>query len=133
MSKDFNFFKVDSERLKSVFADLKEILKGKREVILAIVFGGVLRRSVVRDIDLAVYLDSSLVGDEIDAAVYSEKLSKELSNRIGIPVDVVVINFAPMWLKKRILEGRVLIDRDPILRLSLKLAVMDNLVKRFHK
>ena len=56
-----------------------------------------------------------------------------LSNRIGIPVDVVVINFAPMWLKKRILEGRVLIDRDPILRLSLKLAVMDNLVKRFHK
>ena len=42
---------------------MKEILKGKREVILAIVFGGVLRRSVVRDIDLAVYLDSSLVGD----------------------------------------------------------------------
>lgn len=131
MSGDFRFFEVDLDRLEGIFKGLRESLEKRVEIVFAIVFGGVIERSFVRDVDLAIYLNSKLIGDEVDAAVYSERLSKELSDKLGIPIDVVVLNFAPMWLRRRILRGRVLIDRDQILRLSLKLAVMDNLVERF--
>ncbi|MEM1697595.1 MAG: hypothetical protein QXE91_01780 [Thermofilaceae archaeon] len=42
---------------------------------------------------MGVYL-GGFRGDDIDAAVYAEKLSVELAEQAGVPVDVVVLNYA---------------------------------------
>ena len=76
---------------------------------------------------MGVYL-GGFRGDDIDAAVYAEKLSVELAEQAGVPVDVVVLNYAPMWLRLRALKGRVIVDKDPLLRLALKLAAIDNAI-----
>jgi len=39
-----------------------------------------------------------------------------------------VLNYAPMWLRLRALKGRVIVDKDPLLRLALKLAAIDNTI-----
>ncbi|MEM4959613.1 MAG: hypothetical protein QXX12_07085 [Nanopusillaceae archaeon] len=54
---------------------------------------GFLGRPVFRDLDVGVYL-GGFRGDDIDAAVYAEKLSVELAEQAGVPVDVVVLNYA---------------------------------------
>ncbi|MEM4639012.1 MAG: hypothetical protein QW394_08710 [Thermofilaceae archaeon] len=76
---------------------------------------------------MEVYL-GGFRGDDIDAAVYAEKLSVELAEQAGVPVDVVVLNYAPMWLRLRALKGRVIVGKDPLLKLALKLAAIDNAI-----
>ncbi|MEM2372682.1 MAG: hypothetical protein QW291_09210 [Thermofilaceae archaeon] len=41
---------------------------------------------------MGVYL-GGFRGDDIDAAVYAEKLSVKLTKQAGVPVDVVVLNY----------------------------------------
>lgn len=113
------------EEREAVIREISKALEAKEEVIFAVVFGGFLERPVFRDLDVGVYL-RSYQGDAIDAAVYAERLSAELTKRTGIPVDVVVLNHAPMWLRFKALKGRVIVDKDPVLRLALWLAAMDN-------
>jgi len=120
------------EEREAIINRLCELLKSKSEVVFAVVFGGFLEKQLFRDLDLGVYI-KNFRGDIIDAAVYAEKLSAELTREIGIPVDVVVLNYAPMWLRLRALKGKVIIDKDPILRLALKLAAIDNNIASFYK
>lgn len=103
---------------------LRAALTDRDEVLFALVFGSFLDAHVFHDLDLAVYVRG--LQDVLDSAVYAEKLSAELTKILSLPVDVVVLNHAPMWLRLRALKGVVVVDRDPLLRLALKLAAMDN-------
>ena len=89
-----------------------------------------------RDIDIGVYLahGTRAGGDIVEAALYAEELSVELSRLVGLPVDVVVLNHAPAWLLHRALRGRVILDRDPVLRARLYLMALDTLSPaRWHR
>jgi len=115
------------EEREAVIKLVSRALEERKEIVFAVVFGGFLERPVFRDLDVGVYL-GGFRGDAIDAAVYAEGLSVELTKRAGVPVDVVVLNYAPMWLRLRALKGRVIVDKDPLLRLALKLAAIDNTI-----
>ena len=118
-------YSLPMEERNKIIERLRDALKPRNDLIFAVVFGSFLENQFFRDIDLGVYL-KDFNGDEIDAAVYAERLSAELTKKIRIPIDVVVLNYAPMWLKLRALKGKTIIDKDPTLRLALKLATMDN-------
>ncbi|RLI13699.1 nucleotidyltransferase domain-containing protein [Candidatus Bathyarchaeota archaeon] len=114
---------------------LTKILASRPEPVFAVVFGGFLEDRPFRDLDIGIYLSHTVraAKDVIEASLYAEELASDLSSLIGLPVDVVVLNHAPIWLLHRALRGRVLVDRDPIFRIKLYLMALDNMaVGRWH-
>ena len=114
-----------SEELRErVLSQLKVALEGHWEVLLAAAFGSFVERDLARDVDVAVYLPGGV--DILNAAAYAEELSAELSRRVGLPVDVAVLNFAGEGLLMRaILKGRLLVVRDPRLAVGFYLLAVE--------
>ena len=128
MFREGKAFKVSPEEREKIMAILKNFLELKEEVLLAVVFGGFLENRKIHDIDVGVYLDSSKFEDWLDMLSFSEELSKEISEKIEIPVDIVLLNEAPQWLRYRAFKGIILVDKNPILRISLVNAAKENIL-----
>ena len=91
----------------AVFKKLVSLLDGIPEVKIAVLFGSVLRRCYVRDVDLGVYMDP-----EPDLKGFIA-FCNMIEDVLGIPVDVVPLKNAPPKLRlKALLMGRRLIVRD---------------------
>ena len=120
----------DKER-KQAIEVLAETLFQREEVVLALVFGGLIRRDKpVRDIDVAIYTDYK-VGPE-EWPEYIDKLrtvlEKRLRGTLGIlkAVDLVLLEYAPPRLRAKALKkGIVLVNRAPGLRGLLLLHAQD--------
>jgi len=93
--------------LEELVPRLREFFRDKREILLAVVFGSATRRSLVRDLDLAI-----LLGEKLDLMRFC-RLMAELEDLAGIPVDLVPIDKAPpMIALKALREGRIVFVRD---------------------
>lgn len=101
--EEIKYFKV---RLEDVVEKLKEYFSSRGDALIAILFGSILRRSIVRDIDVAVYVaDGSL--DKI------LRIGWELEKTLRTPVDIVPLEQLPPRLKLKILlKGRPIIIRS---------------------
>ena len=120
---------------------LAEVLGGREEIELAMVFGGVLvEGKPVRDIDVAVYTGYRVPPE--DWPVYVDELrnilEKALWRRVGLlkAVDVVLLEYAPPVLAAKILRtGRILVERRPGLHalLLLHAADQERVVKRWRR
>lgn len=104
------WFELSPEAKEEVVDKIRRVLEGEGAVSFAYLFGSFLEGGPFRDVDVGVYL--GVETDPIEAAVYAEELSAKLSREVGLPVDVVVLNFAPSWIKRAALEGRPLVVRD---------------------
>ena len=126
-SDEIRTYELSEKEREEVLQALGELLSRRDEVVFAVVFGGFLEARPFRDLDLGLYLarDVPAGRDIIEAALYAEELAAELSQALGLPMDVVVLNHAPPWLLYRALRGRVLLDRDPILRIRLYLMALE--------
>jgi predicted nucleotidyltransferase len=123
-SKGRRPFAVSGELRERVLSQLKAALEARREVLLAVAFGSFVERSLARDVDVAVYLPGC--ADILEAAAYAEGLSRELSKLVGLPVDVVVLNFAGEGLLMRaMLKGRPLVVKDLRLATGLYLLALE--------
>ena len=102
----FKFYEVKPEKKKKIINKLKKILEERREILLAVIYGSFLQNYPFRDIDIALY-----VNQEEDLLNYKFTLEKELSEKIGYPVDVRILNNAPAWFTLEVFEnGEILID-----------------------
>jgi hypothetical protein len=63
--------------------------------------------------------------DLLDAAAYAEELSSRLAALVGLSADVVVLNFAPTWLRRGAFSGRELVVIDELLYAALWANVLD--------
>jgi len=101
----FRFFRLSPREKEELVEKLRGELGKHGEVMLAVVFGSFLKDYPFRDIDIAVYI----VGVE-DSLNYKLRLEEELEEVIGYPIDVVVLNEAPPWFVKKVLnEGRPIV------------------------
>jgi predicted nucleotidyltransferase len=93
---------------------LRTVLSGRPELVIAVLFGSVLRRKLVRDVDVGVYFHSEeSLTDVID-------LSNMLEDELKLPVDVVPLHRAPPKLRLKALMGGVkLVVRDNLLYWNL--------------
>ena len=83
-----------------------EALKRRVEVIFAYIHGSFLEGRF-RDVDVAIYLDS---GKDVR---YEISLERELEESVGIPVDVRVLNSAPLSFRFQVVrQGDLLFSRD---------------------
>ncbi|MBE8540172.1 nucleotidyltransferase domain-containing protein [Geoglobus acetivorans] len=91
---------------------IKNILKGREEVIFAYLHGS-FGEAHFRDVDVAVFVDEGKVKDFIQ---YEVELSIEIEKSVKLPVDVRVLNSAPLSFKYRAIRGELLLSRDDELR-----------------
>jgi len=116
------WFELGPEEREEAAKKLAEALRREERVALAFLFGSFLE-GVFRDVDVAVYLSGEV--DLLDAAAYAEELSSRLTSLVGLPVDVVVLNSAPTWLRRRALSGRELVVKDELLYAALWANALD--------
>jgi len=96
---EIKYYEVD---LGEVISALREYFRG-RNVVLVVLFGSVLRRREVRDVDVAVRFEREPdLGEVLEMGV-------ELEEILGVPVDLVPIDYAPPHLRLKILRDGVLV------------------------
>ena len=91
---------------------IKTILTEKDEIIFAYLHGS-FNEIYSRDVDVAVYVDESKVKDFLE---YELKLSAEFEKTVRLPVDVKVLNSAPLSFKYRAIKGELLISKNEEIR-----------------
>ncbi len=102
---------------------LISFLDRQSDVLAAYLFGSVAegRSTPLSDVDIAVLLDAEKVQDTFLRRL---QLMGELERFATRPVDVVVLNDAPLLLRYQVLRhGRLLYDRDPRARVEFEVRV----------
>ena len=76
--RKFEFHSLDSKEKDKAVKLLSEALKGRRKVLLAVVFGGFVKSRMFRDIDVAVFTGYAIPYSKVEE--FEEELSRSLRN-----------------------------------------------------
>lgn len=109
-------FHISSERRIDITGQLRAVLSELPEIAFAYLYGSVLDSDHIHDVDIGLYLHSAEVFGAIDQVA---DLANRLSTMIGIPVDLRILNHAPLSFLFHVLRGQLLACRDEILLQSL--------------
>lgn len=96
---------------------LNFILSKREEITFAYLYGSFLSANWFRDIDIAVFVDEKRVSKE-ESLEYGIALSLELEKELHLPVDVKLLNYAPLSFKYEVTKGEVIFSRDEEARFS---------------
>jgi len=98
-----HFYRLGKKEKEKIINRVKELLAGEDEILLAVVFGSFVRRSRVRDIDLAVYSVPDLsLSDLLD-------LNAKIEFDLGFPVDLVQLAHLSPSFRLKVLRDGVLV------------------------
>lgn len=97
-----------------ILQKVKTIVCEQEEIIFAYIFGSFTEKEDYRDIDLAIYLDET--HPRVSNLFYDIELSRKIEEMVKIPVDIIVLNYAPDRLVYRASKGLLLKDEDEELR-----------------
>jgi len=87
---------------------VKRVLEELDWIEIAVVFGSVLRRSAVRDVDVGIVAMKPLTLEELN------EIASKLEEALGVKVDVVPLDEAPPLLRfKALTEGVKVVNRNP--------------------
>lgn len=89
---------------------LEELLQNRSEILFALLHGSFLAGGPFRDVDLALYVDPESIGSATFRE-YESDLAVRLGEAVGLPVDVCVLNDAPLAFRYHALKGHVLLVR----------------------
>ena len=95
---------------------ISDILENRKEITFAYLHGSFLS-DVFRDIDIAIYLNDANKRDKKDILKYEITLERMLEDEIGLPVDVRVLNNAPLFFQFEVIsKGKLLFSKNENLR-----------------
>lgn len=101
---------LDEEEKRACIGRITARLSREDEVLFAYLFGS-FRKGSFRDIDIAVYLRGGY--DARHAFRFEAAIERELEEVTGIPVDVRVLNGAPLPFSYTVVQtGLVIFSRD---------------------
>ncbi len=115
------------EKKRQVVEDLIGAMSAKKEIIFAFIYGSFndyTDNLPFRDIDVGVYVSG--MGKK-DSFYYSLDLSEQLSTLTQLPVDVRILNFAPISFLFHVIRGELIIDKDEDSRCSF----MERVVRHY--
>ncbi len=124
-------YQLNQAEKKQIIDIIISILKEKN-VVFTYLHGSFLKETF-RDVDLAIYLKKHLKKKE---ALYFElEMERELEKAVSFPVDLRILNNAPLSFKYKVFkEGKLLFSEDELLRsdfISLTLTMYYDL--NFHR
>jgi len=106
---------LSAEKKLKLIEALKEKLQRVGGIVFAYVHGSFVERDSFRDLDVVLWVKS-----EEDAFYYAVDFSAKLESEMKVPVDVQVLNEAPLPFKHHVFtRGRLLFSNDESLRLRL--------------
>jgi len=95
---------------KVVMEKISDTLKAKEYILFAYIFGSFASDNVFKDIDVGIFV--SRVGNEPPLKL-EVQLEGEIGDAIGIPVDIRIINNAPVPFVYNVLKGgTVIVDNN---------------------
>ena len=116
--RKFEFHRMSLEDRIRVARLLAKALSERKEVLLAVVFGGFAKSEVFRDVDVAIFTGYTIPYNKVE--LYEEEISRKLEEIVELPVDVRILDYAPSWFRVRALEGMILVERKPALAARLR-------------
>ncbi|MFQ5930525.1 MAG: nucleotidyltransferase domain-containing protein [Acidobacteriota bacterium] len=100
----------DSQRQKAR-EEIAEILQQRAEILFAVLHGSFHEKLPFRDIDVGVYLKDAL--RKSDRFETESELSLELEEHLHMPVDVRILNGAPLGFQYAVTSGEPVFTRNP--------------------
>ena len=94
-------------------------------MVFAYVYGSFLEDFPFHDIDVGVFVSKITEENSSDC---SAALSQMLSSEMKIPVDVRILNFAPVSFLYHVFRGKLICERDEEMRASIIERFRDTLI-----
>jgi predicted nucleotidyltransferase len=104
-------YTISSERRQGIVNGLCAELDRESAVRFAYLYGSLLESDTVHDVDVGLYLEEDQIAR---ASGIADALSAKLSAEIGIPVDIRILNSAPLSFMYHVLRGALLVSRDEV-------------------
>lgn len=104
--KNLKTNKISKYKKEQIKDKITCILNKRDEIIFAYLHGSFLEDNF-RDVDIAVYLRN--VGTKKEAVQYELTMERELEEIIGFPVDIRIINYAPLSFKFKVIKDDLLL------------------------
>jgi predicted nucleotidyltransferase len=116
-------FTLPPEEFKRLLEEIGELLTRDERVAFACLFGSASEGAPFRDLDIGAYLvDARASGEPTDVDRARWKIENELGSRLellvrertglAVPVDLRIMDEAPLDVQFRVLRGRLLALRD---------------------
>ncbi len=102
-------YTVSPEQREALSHQLREQLQREPGVRFAYLYGSVLESDRVHDVDVGLFLDDRAVPQK---AAIVDGVSTKLTAAVGLPVDVRVLNGAPLSFLYHVLRGQLLLCQD---------------------
>jgi len=96
---------------EGVVSQLREQLQKREEIIFAYLHGSFVEGGPFKDIDLAVYVDEAKVSKD-KCLEYEITLAVDLQSSLSKPIDVKILNHAPLGFQYYATAGKLLLTRD---------------------
>lgn len=111
----FKYRKLTAEEKERLLNSLRKELEGVDGIVFAYVHGGFIEMEVFRDVDVAVWIKNPQ-----DAFHYEVDLSAKIEANLKTPIDVHVLNQAPLSFKHyTFARGKLLFSKDEETRIKL--------------
>lgn len=115
MSSEFKYYGLPAEERDKLLNLLRRRLEGLKDVLFAYVHGSFVEKPQFRDLDIALWIK-----DPRRAFYYTVDFSAALEVDFKLPIDIHVLNEAPLPFKYRIFRrGKLLFSKDEKLRTRL--------------
>lgn len=115
---------IQRETCDTLLRRLAAELEKESVVSFAYVYGSLLDTDTVHDIDIGLYLRKPMSDS---ASAMALDLSTRLTALVGMPVDVRVLNEAPLSFLYHVLRGRLLVCHDE----DLLTAMLEDVARRY--
>jgi len=108
-----------------VLETVRGVLADQPAVVFGYAFGSFLQDRPFHDLDVAVYLDTMTLADAsafaLDLAATLERAVNRVLNKPGVhlPVEVRILNDAPLGFRYHAFQGELVFSRDESLRIHL--------------
>ena len=107
-----------------VLEAIQSAVEADPAVLFAYVYGSFLTDCPFHDVDVAVYLDPA---DPRATCSFLPDLASDLESVVHLPMDVRVLNQAPLGFRYHVFRGKLLYSRDE----SLRVACVERTVGRY--
>lgn len=134
-------FDLENDEREQLVQRLEAMLRKHGEVVFAYIYGSFTEGLAFHDIDVGVY---TLEITEEESTNYSLILGQMLSKELQVPVDIRVLNFAPVSFLYEVIRGNLIFERNEEIRirvveqtiqryLDLKPMILRGIKEAFHK
>lgn len=109
-------YRLSIEKKQRVLERLASVIGQKNDILFAYTYGSFAEDLPFHDIDVGVYLAN---GEPASALHFALELAARLEQDVHFPVDVRILNFAPVLFLYHVFLGLVIFDRNDDFRADL--------------